>query len=58
MIFLVIVCVLGFIGVLTVKIMRLSEYKKKEDRVTAYIELANQFLDLFTTEVPQSCLAI
>ena len=30
MIFLVIVCVLGFIGVLTVKIMRLSEYKKKK----------------------------
>ena len=61
MIFLAIVCVLGFIGVLPVKISRISEYKKKEDRVSAYKELINQFLDLITTAVPPSlpcCLGV
>ena len=61
MIFLAIVCVLGFIGVLPVKINRISGYEDEEERKDAYKELINQFLDLITTAVPPSlpcCLGV
>jgi len=61
MIFLSIVCLLGFIGVLPVKIMKIKEYRTRKARVEAYKELITQFLDLITTAVPPSlpcCLGV
>ena len=61
MIFLAIVCVLGFIGVLPVKINRIRDIKNAKERNSAYKELINQFLDLITTAVPPSlpcCLGV
>ena len=61
MIFLAIVCVLGFIGVFSVNINRIRDIMNDNERSSADKELINQFLDLITTAVPPSlpcCLGV
>ena len=61
MLFMAILCVVGFLSVLPVKIMKAKEIENNEERSEAYREIVNQGLDLITTAVPPSlpcCLGV
>ena len=61
MIFMAILCVVGFLSVLPFKIKNAKEIDDDDERKDAYKEIATQGLDLITTAVPPSlpcCLGI
>ena len=61
MIFMAILCVVGFLTVLPFKIKMAKDEEDPDERRKAYIEIATQGLDLITTAVPPSlpcCLGI
>ena len=61
MIFMAIVCLVGFLSVLPIKIMRALEIKNYKARKEAIKEMFTQGLDLITTAVPPSlpcCLGV
>jgi cation-transporting ATPase 13A3/4/5 len=61
MAFMAILCVVGWLSVLPVKIIRAREEEDEEERYKAYKEICLQGLDLITTAVPPSlpcCLGV
>ena len=61
MAFMAVVCVIGFLSVLPVKIKRANEETTEKKKHDAYLEIVKQGLDLITTAVPPSlpcCLGV
>lgn len=61
MFFMAVLCVVGFLSVLPVKIKHAKDIEDDEERKDAYTEIATQGLDLITTAVPPSlpcCLGV
>ena len=61
MFFMAILCVIGFLSVLPVKIKNAKDEEDDDERKDAYKEIATQGLDLITTAVPPSlpcCLGV